>query len=190
MSAPKDTHSRVQPEAAPCLYNPTQLRSFECRRNLYRLSNLALQYTPHIGVDGRTTVLRFPASQDAGSSRVGHAFFSNEEKSQIFQTCLLDGAKPWHRPAIHLGEARDPGYSKQSLCCTRREDWHEPAEPWRLGVDVPSTCLGARLAALWRRCPGCQHRMMLLRPPLRRGWAALPLWQMRLPGGRVLLPAG
>ena len=25
---------------------------------------------------------------------------------------------------------------------------HEPAEPWRLGVDVPSACLGARPAAL------------------------------------------
>ena len=28
------------PEAAPCLHPPTQLRSLECRRNLYRLSNL------------------------------------------------------------------------------------------------------------------------------------------------------
>ena len=31
----------IIPEAAPCLHHPTQLRSFECRRNLYRLSNLS-----------------------------------------------------------------------------------------------------------------------------------------------------
>ena len=31
----------INPEAAPCLHHPTQLRSFECRRNLYRLSNLS-----------------------------------------------------------------------------------------------------------------------------------------------------
>ena len=29
----------IIPEAAPCLHHPTQLRSFECRRNLYHLSN-------------------------------------------------------------------------------------------------------------------------------------------------------
>ena len=49
----------------------------------YRLSNLAWYYTPHTGVDFKTTILRFPASQDAGSSRVGRAVFRKDEKVKL-----------------------------------------------------------------------------------------------------------
>ena len=49
---------------------------------------------------------------------------SKKKKVKIFKACLHNGAKPRHRPAIHLGEVRSPGVSKRSLCCTRGEEWH------------------------------------------------------------------
>ena len=109
----KDTHSRVQFEAAPCLHSrPNSVESsvvetIPARATLRGNTPITLASTLRQRYSDSSHPIK-----DAGSSRVGHTLIGKEEEIKTFEICLSNRAKPRHHPVIHLWEAGDSGYRK------------------------------------------------------------------------------